>query len=229
VDRFRWLLTFVAIVFVAVLGAIGSAPHAVAAPAAPVAEPDAIAEPFELAFDEADEEGEAEASWDEGEEVDPCESEDEAREEACEEATEEKELEEAEAEECRLESAEATVATVPGRDELRLTVRYKAFEPSVVAIALRLHGAKGGLDLGTDTARFGRSGTLHSTEKLSDRQMARALAAKEFAVGIQAINTPGFCRQSFERHLTARKGAAAGRQWSDPAAARRAKASRPAA
>ncbi len=230
-ERVRWLLTFVAIVFVAVLGAMGSV-HANAASSAPLAGASAAADPFGL--DEADEgevefawdEGEAEASQDEGEAADECEFADEAAEEACEEALEEREFEEAEAEACLLDSAEATVAAVPGRNKVRLTVRYKTFEPSDVSIDLGLRGGKGALDLGSDTARFGRSGTLHSTETLSEPQMERALAAKEFTVGLYALNTPDFCRENFERHLTARKGAGAGMLWSDPSAPRRAKAAR---
>lgn len=215
-ERLRWLLTFVAIVFVAVLGAMGSV-HASAA------------DSFEFDEIEAEadwDEGEVEASQDEGEATDECEAADEAAEEACEEALEAKEVEEAEAEECRLDSAEATVAAVPGRNQLRLTIRYKTFEPSAVSIDLELRGAKGSLDLGADSARFGRTGTLRSTETLSEAQMQRALAAREFTVGIHAVNTPGFCRQSFERHLTARKEAGAAMQWSDPGAVRRAKAAR---
>lgn len=215
-ERLRWLLTFVAIVFVAVLGAIGSV-HAAAAAPSPLA-----GEADEWEWDE----GDAEASQDEGEEADECEFDDEAREEACEEALEDKEAEAAEAEECRLDSAEATVAAVPGRNRIRLTVRYRTFEPSDVAIDLGLRGGKGAVQLGSDTARFGRSGTLHTSEALSDQQMERALAAREFTVGIYALNTPDYCRQSFERHLTARRDVGAGMQWSDPGAARRAKAAK---
>src|SRR4051794_23584865 len=108
--------------------------HANAAPSQPLA--GASAAPDPLAFDAAEEddwewewdEGEAEASQDEGEAPDECEFDDEAREEACEEALEEREVEEAEAEDCRLDSAEATVAAAPGRNKVRLTVRYKTFE-----------------------------------------------------------------------------------------------------
>jgi hypothetical protein len=228
VERFRWLLTFVAIVFVAVLGAMGSV-HAVAAPAGPVAAAPAAPGPFEDEEEgdyEGWDEGEAEASQDEGEEADECEFADEAAEEACEEALEEREVEEAEAEECRLESAEATVAALPGRNQLRLTVRYKTFEPSTVAIDLGLRGGRGGLDLGSDAARFGRAGTLRTTQTLTDPQMERAMAARAFTVGIYAVNTPDFCRDSFERHLTARKGGGTATQWSDPSAVRRAKAAR---
>jgi hypothetical protein len=219
---FAWLAAVAAAVVA--LAALGFARAADAQPLPPSGSA-LLAGPADF---EEDDEGEDESeSGDDGEEeADDCEFDDEAREEACEEAEEEKEVEEAEVEECRLESAEATVAAVPGRNQLRLTVRYKTFEPSAVAIDLQLRGAKGSLDLGTDTAHFGRSGTLHTTQTLSAPQMARALGAKEFTVGMHAVNTPGFCSDSFERHLTARKGTGPILQWSDPAAARRAKASR---
>lgn len=221
-DRYRWLTTFLAIVFFAVLSSFGLS-RAVAL-TLPVAGPPAPPGAVEAEEDEAEEEGEA--GDDEGEEeADDCEFADEAQEEACEEAEEEREIEEAEAEECRLESAEATVAALPGRNQVRLTVRYKTFEPSAVAVDLGLRGPKGTLDLGTDTGHFARSGSFHATESLTDPQMARALAAREFSVELHAINTPGFCGEDFERHLSARKNTGAGVQWSDPTAARRAKAS----
>ncbi len=225
-DRYRWLAAFLAIVFVAVLSSFGLARGAAALtlPSAPQAAASAF-EPEEEGEEEA--EDESEAGDEAGEEaLDDCEFEDEAREEACEEAAEEREAEEAEAEECRLESAEATVTALPNHNQVRLTVRYKTFEPSAVAIGLSLHGAKGGLDLGNENARFGRSGAFHAAETLSDQQMARALAAREFTVALHAINTPGFCGEEFERHLSARKSAGSGVQWSDPTAVRRAKASR---
>jgi hypothetical protein len=218
VDRFRWLAALIIAIF-SVAVVVGPAQNAAAAQTLPAAGPAAFG-PFELEEDEGEEGEEDEA------EADECEYEDEALEEACEERQEDKEVEAAEAEECRLESAEATVAAVPGRNQLRLTVRYKTFEPSAVAIGLGLRGTKGALALGTETAHFGRSGTLHSTQTLTAPQMARALAAREYTVAVHALNTPGFCGVLFERHLTARKGAGAALQWSDPTAARRAKASR---
>ena len=220
-ERARWLLTLVAIVFVAVLGAIGSV-RASAAPSAPPAA--AAAGESESLYDW--DEGDAEASQDEGEAPDACELEDEAAEEACEEALEEQEVAAAEAEACRLERAEATVAALPARNQLRLTVRYRAFAPSAVSIELGLRGTEGALDLGADSARFGRAGTLHTTAALTDAQTARAVAAKQLTVAIYALDTPEQCRESFTRHLTARKGRGAGVHWSDPSAARRAKAAR---
>lgn len=171
--------------------------------------------------DEADEFGEDEAGdfEDEGEEGDVCASDDEAKEEACEERLEDEEEAELLAGECRLSTAEATVATVPGRDEVRLTVSYRAVQPSAVAVEMRLRGSRGALDLGTESAHFGRSGTLHAAKQLSDSEMERAAAAREFTVGVHALNSPRFCRAIFERHLTAHHGG----HWSDPTATRRAK------
>jgi hypothetical protein len=156
---------------------------------------------------------------DDEDEVNPCASDNEAKEEACEEKLEEEEAEELMASECRLSAAEATVTAVPGQNEVRLTVRYRTVQPSSVAVELRLRGARGPLDLGVESARFGRTGTLHVTKELSEAEMERAAAAKEFTVGIHAVNSPRFCRGLFERHLTAHQGS----RWTDPTATRRAK------
>lgn len=212
-ERYRWPILLLIATF-ATLGALGplAAVVSLTPPAAAAA-----TDPFEFDEEEAGEdEGElgAEDGSAAADERDECEFDDEAAEEACEEKLEAREEREAEAAECRLESAEATVAAVPGRNELRLTVRYRTVEPSAVAVALQLRGPKGSLALGTDTARFGRTGTLRSEDSLSDAQMARALAEREFTVGLHAINTPGFCGESFERHLTDRQGL----RWSDPEA-----------
>jgi hypothetical protein len=180
-----------------------------------------------FAVDEEEEEDDEEDQFDfsgedegdETEEADRCASDDEAKEEACEERLEEKESEELMASECRLSVAEATVATVPAQDQVRLTVHYRTVEPSAVAVELRLRGAHGPLDLGVDSGHFAESGTFHATEQLSEPEMDRAMAAREFTVGIHAVNSPRFCREIFERHLTAHHGG----RWSDPTAARRAR------
>jgi hypothetical protein len=231
VDRYRWLATLV-LAIVAVAALIGARSAAALTPPPfdepPVAET-MIAAANPVVVEEDDEAEEAEGDDEGEEEAVDCESDDQAAEEACEEALEAKEeteAEAAEAEECRLDSAEATVSAVPGRSEVRLTVRYRTYEPSAVAVDLRLRGTKGALDLGTSTAHFGPSGTLHSTENLSDAQMIQAMAAREFTVAIQAVNTPHFCREEFERHLTSRQGAGPGLHWADPTAARRAREAR---
>jgi hypothetical protein len=174
------------------------------------------------AEDDEEDEGEEGETGDEIEAND-CESDDEAAEEACEEreeAEEEKDLEEEElAEECRVEGAEATVTAVPARNQVLLTVEYRTFAPSAVSVELGLRGGKGPLDLGVEKAHFGRHGTLHATKTVSDADMSRVLVAKEFTVGVQAVNTPRFCGGLFERHLTAHHGS----RWLDPTAARRQK------
>jgi hypothetical protein len=208
----------VAVVAVLLLAGLGFARAAVAQPLPPSGSASSFAP--EPEGDESEDEGE------EGEEeADECESDDEAAEERCEEEVEEREAAEEEAEECRIEAASATVSALPARNQVRLTVRYKTFEPSVVAVDLQLRGGKGALDLGTEIARFGSSGTFHSSQTLTDPQMARALAAREFTVGLVAVNTPHFCQGSFDRHLTSRSSSGPSLQWSDPNDGRRAKAS----
>lgn len=142
---------------------------------------------------EADEQGE-ENEADEGEEAESDEGEDcsvgdEAEEELCEEKAEE----EAEAEECLLEDAEASVVVSPGAGAARLTIRYDAFEPTAVAIDAGLHGGKGNLRLGSERARFRRSGTFHDSFGLGGKQLTKALAARGFEVDVHAVGTPADC------------------------------------
>jgi hypothetical protein len=147
------------------------------------------------------EEGEDEEGEDESEE---CEADAEEG-EGCEEAEEE-----AEAEECVIEDATARVAADPGNSTVRLTIRYRAFAPASVAIDARLRGAKGGLHLGSSHTRFRRVGVFHDSFGLGEKEMARALAAREFAIDLHAVNTPGYCRM----HLSAQRGAARKLLWS---------------
>jgi hypothetical protein len=207
---------------VLLLAGLGCARAAAAQPLPPAGSTPLLGhDDFEEEGDEAEgEEGE------EGEEAWECESDDEAAEERCEEEAEQREAEEEEAEECRIEGASATVSALPARDQLRLTVHYTTFQPSAVAVDLQLRSGKGGLDLGTETVRFAHSGSIHSSRTLSDRQLARALAAREFIVGLVAVNTPRFCQGRSDLHLTSRSSAGSSLQWSDPSDGRRAKASR---
>jgi hypothetical protein len=165
--------------------------------------------------DEAEDDGEDELEA-EDDETEAAEEEEEEEEEdaSCfgeedEELCEQQADEEAEAEECLLEGAEAAVKASPGRGKVRLTVRYQSFEPTRVNVNARLRGAKGGLHLGSDRARFRRSGVYHDTFKLNEREMARALAARQFAVDLQAAGTPGYC----EVHLTASRAGAHKLLW----------------
>lgn len=138
---------------------------------------------------EADEEGEGEESEaDEGEDCGPEED------ELCKEETE------AEAEECLLEDADASITAAPGAGEVRLRVHYRAFEPTVVVVDTRLRGSKGAFHLGTDRTRFRRAGVYRYSFNLGDKQMAKAVAAKEFEIDLYAVGTPADC----EMHLSTR-------------------------
>jgi hypothetical protein len=161
----------------------------------------------EEADDTGSEEGEPEdEASDEGDE---CTIEDEEDVQLCAEIVRE-EREEAEAERCVIEDATARVAADPGNNTVRLTIRYQALLPAAVAIDATLRGPKGKLHLGAGRTRFRRAGTFHDSFGLSERLMEKALAAREFAIDVQAVNTPRSCRF----HITAHRGGGGKRLWS---------------
>lgn len=166
-------------------------------PAPPSEEADEDAGGEEEPEDEADEEGAFECTIEDEEDVQLC----------AEIAQEERE--EAEAERCVIEDASARVAANPGNNTVRVTIRYKAYSPAAVAIDAKLRGAKGRLHLGAGRARFRRAGTFHDSFALGEKRMEKALAAREFAIDVQAVNTPRSCRF----HLTAHRGGGK-RLWS---------------
>jgi hypothetical protein len=166
-------------------------------------------QPAEVLLDE-EEEGEAEESGAEEEVV-------EAEEEEC--TPEYKELELCEEEpsgqakkddECLLEKASATVTANPGKRRLRLTVHYKTLKPATVNVEASLRGSKGGAFLGNDHARFRRSGVYRDTFALPEKKMNKALAARDFKVELQVVNTPPSCRVE----LTAHRDGAKKLRWS---------------
>lgn len=143
--------------------------------------------------EEAEEE-ESEEGEEGPEEAEECEADPEDCEEA--EAAEEK----AAAEECVIEDATAKVAANPGNDTVRLTIHYRDFAPVAVAINSKLHGSKGSLHLGASHTRFHRAGIFHDSFGLSKKEMAKAMAAREFAIDLHAVNTPGYCRTQLTVH-----------------------------
>jgi hypothetical protein len=131
--------------------------------------------------------------------------------ENCAEATKKAEAEElAEAEECVLADATAAVTVNPGNDTVRLTIHYKTYKPSAVAVDSRLRGNKGGLHLGASHARFRRAGVFHDSFGLNEKEMTRALTAREYAIELRAVNTPPSCAL----HLTTHRGGARKLLWS---------------
>ncbi len=169
---------------------------AVAAPATALTLPDVVGGPAEPADEEADEaedgdEGETEA------EEDGCTIEDEEDVQLCAEIAEE-ERESEEAEECVLEDATAKLAALPGNQTVQLVIHYEALAPTSVAIDARLRGPHGGLHLGAEHTHFRRGGVFRDNFVLGEKQMQRALAAREFTVTLQAVNTPRYCRFNLE-------------------------------
>jgi hypothetical protein len=190
----RKLCLLLVFTLLAVLAVSGPA-QALTAPAAAVPALSAQAEEAEEEGAEGEEENESEACGVDAEEAEECEVEAE---------------EEAAAEECAIEDATAQVAADPGNDTVRLTIHYRAFAPAAVAIDSRLRGAKGGLHLGASHTRFRRAGVFHDSFGLSKKEMAKALAAREYEIDLHAVNTPGYCRM----HLTAHRGGTRKLRWS---------------
>lgn len=155
-------------------------------PPVPLAAPAEEAEGAE-AGDEAGEEAET------GDEPFECTIEDEEDVRLCAEIAEE-EREEAASEECVIEDASARVSANPGNGSVDLTVRYRAHAPASIAIEARLRGGRGGVHLGASHVRFRRAGTFRDTFVLGEKRMERVLAAHEFEVELQAVNTPRYCR-----------------------------------
>lgn len=111
---------------------------------------------------------------------------------------------------CLLKKASATVTANPGKGRLRLTVRYKTLKPATVNVEASLRGPKGVLFLGNEHSRFRLSGVYRDTFQLPDKKMKKALAARDFKVELQAVNTPPSCRVE----LTAQRDGAKKLIWS---------------
>lgn len=124
----------------------------------------------------------------EGDEGEACTAE-EAEDEPCEE-----EGGGEAAEECLLEEADAAVVATPGNDRVRLTVRYRALEPTAVNVDAGLRGSKGSLHLGNERVRFRRTGVYRDSFSLGPKQMPKALAAREFEIHLRAVGSPADCR-----------------------------------
>ena len=116
-------------------------------------------------------------------------------------------------EECLLSSAEATVFASGNSDKVRLQLRYTATTPTAVAVAYGLHGSKGSLYLGEEKKRFGKKGVLRLNRGLTEAQMSRVMAAKDFAVRIRILEAPGYCQDYFDRQLTVRRATPSGLTW----------------
>jgi hypothetical protein len=166
---------------------------AFATPASALTLPDVVGNPAESTDEETEDGGEDEAESAE----DGCTIEDEEDVQLCAEVAEE-ERESEEAEECVLEDATAKLAALPGSQTVQLVIRYKALAPASIAVDARLRGPRGGLHLGAEHTHFRRAGVYRDNFVLGEKQMERALAARQFSVTLQAVNTPRYCRFTLE-------------------------------
>lgn len=182
---------------------LAPSPQALSAPPVGFDLPGALAAPAG-----AEEEGEAEAS--EEEEIfieEECEEEEPGE---CEEDLEGGS--EAPAE-CLLSTAHPTVFAFGNSDKVRLQIRYTSSSPTAVKVDYGLHGAKGSLFLGSEKKRFGKKGVLTLNRKLTETQMAKVLAARDFTVRLRVQAAPRWCGSYFDRHLDLRRATPRGLTW----------------
>ncbi|HVT00117.1 MAG TPA: hypothetical protein VHE08_06330 [Solirubrobacterales bacterium] len=102
---------------------------------------------------------------------------------------------------CLVRRAESKVATLPASDHVRLTVRYQTYEPTKVAVGLKLKDHKGSLPILHATKHLGGKGVLQLTAKVGKGTIERALGASEFDVSLRAPDTPDFCAGDLEQRL----------------------------
>ncbi len=152
-----------------------------------------------------EEEGEAAASEEEEIEAEECEEEEEGE---C----DEEDGVEAPAE-CLLSTAEPTIFASGNRDKVRLQIRYTTASPTAVAIDYGLHGSKGSLFLGSEKKRFGKKGVLRLNRSLTEPQMEKVMAAKDFSVRLRVPAAPRWCQSYFDRHLDVRRATPRGLTW----------------
>lgn len=149
--------------------------------------------PLAAADEEADDFGSGAEEFEEDEDSFECTIEDEEDAQLCAEIAAE-ERESAAAEECFLEGATAKVSADAGDGSVGLVIRYRSSAPASVAIDARLRGDKGSIHLGASHTRFRRSGTFRETFVLGEKRMEKVLAAREFELELQAVNTPRHCQ-----------------------------------
>jgi hypothetical protein len=199
--RLAWCASFVATIAVMAILGLAKSAQALTVPDPALAGSVAVLAPA------PDEEFEDEAEASEGEEFEA---------EEC-AGDEEEECEDdggAEApEECRLSSAEAMVSAAANHDMVRLQIRYTTFSPTTVAIDYGLHGGKGSLYLGGDKKPFAKQGVLHLTRSLTEAQMEKVMAAKDFSVRLHVAGVPHYCQSLFDRQLDVRRATPTGLTW----------------
>ena len=180
-------LSLLLLLLAAALGPTSSAHAALLPTTDPLAPVLTLAGETEEETEEAEESEEAEEEECEPEEGEPCE------EEALSKANPQEE-------QCLLKKASATVTANPGKQRVRLAVHYRTLKPAAVAVKASLRGTKGVLYLGNHHAHFRRSGVYRDTFTLPEKKMKKVLAARDFKVELQVVNTPPSCLVELTAH-----------------------------
>lgn len=118
--------------------------------------------------------------------------------------------------ECLLHSAEAHVAASAAQGAVRLTIHYTSYTPADVTVDYWLKGGKGSLQLGESKRHLNRQGTIREEEHVSERAMAKVLAARVFIVQLDIAAAPSFCDKYSTQRLTAKHAGGGHATWSRP-------------
>jgi hypothetical protein len=194
---------------------------------ATVTSPNGAPAPFEsLAGDDGEEEDEGEGEEEETE----CEAAEEELEEgeltqreAEEVCAEEREEQRKKAgagapapEECVLRSAHARLIAFDAHDDVRLTVGYTTYEPTVATLDYSLIGGRGSIHLGTAKRHLGKSGVIRLTTALPAAKMDKVDAAKRFVVQLHVSGSPDSCRRFETAQLSVKHDSKSQAVWSQP-------------
>ncbi|MBS1888430.1 MAG: hypothetical protein JSU06_14715 [Actinobacteria bacterium] len=108
---------------------------------------------------------------------------------------------------CLIREAESSVATLPGSDQLRLTIKYKTYSPTPATIGLKLLDRKGSRRLEHANRHLGAGGVLHLDTKITGSLLERTEKAHGLDVSLRAPGTPHFCGELLEQELLPSGGA----------------------
>ncbi len=103
---------------------------------------------------------------------------------------------------CILRVARARVFVFTAHDKVRLVIHYTSYRPATVAVDYKESGSRGGLELGSASAGFKKTGVFRLSERLDKAEMTKVRAAKNFDVQFRIPRTPGSCKRFYTKTLT---------------------------
>jgi len=124
-------------------------------------------------------------------------------------------------EECVLSSAEPSIAVQHDHRDVRLTLRYKAEEPTRAEISYWLKGSRGSLQLGSASRHLGEQGVIRLSSHMDEHEVVKVRAARAFLVGIDLPDVPSYCTRYLTLRLTAKHQLSNRETWSLPLERRR--------